>query len=114
NRKKPCLTINIVKDHNRRVINEAMLNKASIRIRATGGSSTADAAEGMQALVDRTENISTATVAYRMAITKQVNAGFGFLTLQTAHVNDRSFDQDVYIEPVSDPRAVYLDPDNVD
>jgi hypothetical protein len=111
-KRKPCLTLNIVSPHNRLVINEAMLNKASIRVRATGGKATAEAAEGMQALVDRTENISSATVVYRTAITHQVDGGFGYLFLETAFVNTKSFDQDVYIRVAPDPRAVFLDPDS--
>lgn len=110
-KRKPCLTINITEPHNRLVINESMQNKASIRIRATGGEATADAAEGMQALIDRTEYISSAMIAYRTAITHQVDGGFGYLFLETAFVNDRSFDQDVYIKAAQDPFAVYLDPD---
>jgi hypothetical protein len=111
NKRKPCLTINIIEPHNRLVINESMLNKASIRIRATGGKATADAAEGMQSLIDRTEYVSSATIAYRTAITHQVDGGFGYLFLETAFVNDKSFDQDIYIRAAPDPRAVYLDPD---
>ena len=110
-KRKPCLTINIVEPHNRLVINESMENKASIRIRATGSKATAEAAEGMQALIDRTENISCATIAYRNAITHQINGGFGYLFLETAFINDKSFDQDVYIKNAEDPRAVYLDYD---
>ena len=112
-KRKPCLTINIVLPHNRLVINESMQNKASIRIRATGGKATADAAEGMQMLVERTEYISSATIGYRTAITHQVDGGFGYLFLDTAFVDDKSFDQDVYIEAAEDPRAVFLDPDSV-
>jgi portal protein len=112
-KRKPCLTINIVQPHNRLVINESMQNKASIRIRATGGKATADAAEGMQMLVERTEYISSATIAYRTAITHQVDGGFGYLFLDTAFVDDKSFNQDVYIDCAEDPRAVYLDPDSV-
>ena len=111
NKKKPCLTINIVEPHNRLVINESMMNKASIRVRATGGKATADAAQGMQTLIDRTENISAATIAYRQVITHQVDGGFGFLFLETAFTGSRSFDQDVYIKAAPDPRAVYLDYD---
>lgn len=110
-KRKPCLTLNIVQQHNRIVINEAMRNKASIRVRATGGDATADAAEGMQALVERTEYISTATVAYREVITQQIDGGFGYLFLETAFTNPRSFDQDIYIKASRDPRAVYIDPD---
>ena len=111
NKRKPCLTINIVRAANRLVINESMKNKSSIRVRATGNRATADAAEGMQALIDRTENISTATVAYRNTITHQVDGGIGYLFLDTKYVDDKSNDQDVYIKAAPDPRAVYLDPD---
>ena len=110
-KRKPCLTINITGPHNRLIINEAMENKASPRIRATGGKATANAAEGMQMLIERTENISAAMIAYRKAITDQVNSGFGYLVLETQFVNDKSFDQDLYIRAARDPRAVYLDPD---
>jgi hypothetical protein len=109
--RRPCHTINIVEPHNRLVINEAMQNKVSIRVRATGGDATAEAGEGMQTLIMRTENISTATIAYRNAIENQINGGFGWLYLETAFVNDKSFDQDIYIRHAEDPRAVYLDPD---
>jgi len=110
-KRKPCLTINITGPHNRLIINDSMQNKASPRIRATGGKATAEAAEGMQMLMERTENISAATIAYRKAITDQVNGGFGYLILETEFVNDKSFDQDLYIRAARDPRAVYLDPD---
>lgn len=107
---KPCLTINIVEPHNRLVINEAMKNKMSIRVRATGGEASADAGEGMQSLIERTENISTATIAYRSMIGHQINGGIGWLNLQTAFIR-KSFDQDVYIREPEDPRAVFKDPD---
>lgn len=112
-KRKPCLTINIIQPHNRLVINESMQNKASIRIRATGGKATADAAEGMQMLIERTEYISSAMINYRKAITDQIDGGVGYLILDTAFVDDKSFDQDVYIEAAEDPRAVFLDPDSV-
>src|ERR1700744_3703363 len=112
---KPCLTINIVEPHNRLVINEAMANKITIRVGATGGDASADAGEGMQALIERTENISTASIAYRSVITNQINGGVGWLYLDTGYVtnsaNKSAFDQDVYIKEAEDPRAVYLDPD---
>jgi hypothetical protein len=108
---KPCLTINIVEPHNRLVINEAMQNKISIRVRATGGDATAEAGEGMQALVERTENISTAMIAYRNAIENQINGGFGWLYLETQFIGPKSFDQDIYIRHAEDPRAVFKDPD---
>jgi hypothetical protein len=50
-------------------------------------------------------------IAYRTAITHQVEGGIGYLFLETDYVNTKSFDQDVYIKVAPDPRAVFLDPD---
>lgn len=110
---KPCLTINKTRTHNRMVINESLKNKAAIKLRPTGGEASYEAAKIMQALVDRVEYISKATLAYKKAITHQVEGGIGYATLETGYVDDKSFDQDIYIRPVKDPTCVYLDPDIV-
>lgn len=108
---KPCLTINKTRTHNDICTNEAMRNKSSIKIRPTGGHASYKASEVMQSIVRRIEYVSKATIAYRKAITDQVDGGFGFVLLDTGYVNDRSFDQDIYIKPCRDPRGVYVDPD---
>lgn len=108
---KPCLTINETRTHNRLVINESLKNKASIKLRPTGGEASYDAAKIMQALAERIEYISKASLAYKKAITHQVEGGIGYATLETGYVDDKSFDQDIYIRGVKDPTCVYLDPD---
>src|ERR1700688_2769261 len=108
---KPTLTINKTKMHNRIVINDAMQNKSSIKIRPTGGHATYEGAQANQALIRRTEYISKAQIAYRLAITHQVDGGIGYVVLETAFVSPRSHDQDVYIRGVKFPNCVYLDPD---
>lgn len=111
---RPCLTINKVRLHNRIIINEAMQNKSSIKIRPTGGEATYESSQVMQAIIRRIEYISKADIAYRTAIKHQVEGGFGYVTLTTDYVNDNSFDQDIYIKRVRDPLMIYLDPDSVD
>lgn len=108
---KPCLTINKTRLHNRMVINESLQNKASLQIRPVGGEASFEAAKVMQSLVDRIEYISRATVQYKKAITHQVEGGIGYATLETGYVDDKSFDQDIYIRGVKDPTCVFLDPD---
>jgi hypothetical protein len=108
---KPCLTINKVRTHNRMVINESLKNKASIKLRPTGGEASYEAAKIMQALAQRVEYISKASLSYKKAITHQVEGGIGYATLETGYVDDKSFDQDIYICGVKDPTCVYLDPD---
>lgn len=108
---RPSLTINKTRTHNRLVINQALKNKASIRISPTGGGSSYDAAQIMQACVRRIEYISKAQTAYKKAITDQVEGGFGYVTIKTEYVSDRSRDQDIYIRLVKDPTCVSVDPD---
>jgi len=108
---KPCLTINKTRTHNDICCNEAMRNKSSIKIRPTGGHASYKASEVMQSIVRRIEYVSKATIGYRKAITDQIDGGFGYVLLDTGYVNDRSFDQDIYIKPCRDPRGVFIDPD---
>lgn len=108
---RPCLTINKTRTHNRMIINETLKNKQSIKIRPTGGGSTYEAAKIYQALVRRIEYISSASAAYATATKFQVEGGVGYVTLETAYTNDKSFDQDIYLRGCKDPRGVYLDPD---
>ncbi|HLH92080.1 MAG TPA: portal protein [Xanthobacteraceae bacterium] len=111
---RPCLTINKTRTHNRIIINEAMENKSSIKIRPTGGEASYEGSQVMQAIIRRIEYISKATIAYRKAITDQVTGGFGYITLRTDYVNDKSRDQDIYICQVRDPLCVGLDPDAIE
>lgn len=108
---RPCLTINKTRVHNRIIINDAMKNKSSIKIRPTGGEASYEGSQVMQSIIRRIEYISKATIAYRTAITHQVEGGVGYVTLGTDYINDRSFDQDIYIRRVRDPLCILLDPD---
>lgn len=108
---RPSLTINKTRVHCNLVINQALKNKSSIRISPTGGGSSYQAAQIMQACVRRIEYISKATMAYKKAINDQVKGGMGYVVLETAYVNDRSDDQDIYIRRVKDATCIRLDPD---
>lgn len=111
---RPCLTINKIRTHNRIIINEALQNKTAIRVRPVAGEASYDGAKAMQALIRRIENISTANVPYRTAISHQVKGGFGYITLTTDYVSDRTFDQDIFIRGVRDPLCIVLDCDGKD
>ncbi len=111
---RPCLTINKIRTHNRIIINEAMQNKSSVKIRPTGGEASYLSAQMMQALIRRTEYVSKADIAYRTAIKHQVEGGFGYVTLHCDYISDKSFDQDVKIRRVRDPLMIWLDPDAQD
>lgn len=108
---KPCLTVNKVQQHNLMVINDAKQNKPGVRIRPVGDEASFEGAQIFQELVYHTEYISSAENVYDSATSFQVQAGWGYWRIDTDYINDKTFDQEVYIRHIKDPRSVYLDPD---
>lgn len=108
---KPCLTINKVQQHNLMVINDAKQNKPGVRIRPVGDDASYEGAQIYQELIYHIEYISNAENVYDSAVTFQVNAGWGYWRVDTDFISDKSFDQELYIRHIKDPRCVYLDPD---
>ncbi len=107
---RPCLTVNKVNQHNLLVINDAKQNKPGVRIRPVGDEASYDAAQLFQELVYHIEYISNAESIYDSALVFQVEAGIGYWRIQVEHLSDDSFDQEIYIRRIKDPRSVYLDP----
>lgn len=108
---KPCLTINKVQQHNLMVINDAKQNKPGVRIRPVGDNASFEGAQIFQELVYHIEYISSAENIYDSATAFQVQAGWGYWRVDTDYINDDTFDQEIYIRHIKDPRSVYLDKD---
>ncbi len=107
---KPCLTINKTRQHNLMVINDAKQNKPGVRIRPVGDEATYEGAQIYQELIYHIEYISNAENVYDSGTTWQVEAGWGYWRITTDYISDKTFDQEIYIKRVKDPRSVYLDP----
>lgn len=107
---KPCLTINKTRQHNLMIINDAKQNKPGVRIRPVGDEATYEGAQIYQELVYHIEYISNAENVYDSATTWQVEAGWGYWRIVTDYISDNSFDQEIYIRRIKDPRSVYIDP----
>jgi hypothetical protein len=107
---RPSLTINKTNQHNLMVINDAKQNKPGIRIRPVGDEASYDAAQLFQEIVYHIEYISNAESIYDSALTFQVEAGIGYWRVVTDYIDDNTFDQEIYIRRIKDPRSVYLDP----
>lgn len=108
---RPILTINKTQQHNLQIINDAKQNKPGVNIRPVGESASFEAAQVFQEVVRHIEYISNAESVYDHATSFQVQAGIGYWRVCTDYIDSRSFDQEIYIKPIKDPRAVYLDPD---
>lgn len=108
---RPCLTFNKVRQHNLQIINDARQHKAAIKVTPTGGRATYEAAQVFSGIIRRIEYQSKAIDAYSTAIYHQVETGIGYVRVVTDFDDEESFNQEIFIRRVPDPRAVYLDPD---
>jgi hypothetical protein len=77
----------------------------------TGGRATYEAAQVFSGIIRRIEYVSKAVDAYTTAIYHQVESGIGYVRVETDYVDEQSFDLDLYIRRVADPRSIYMDPD---
>lgn len=108
---RPCLTMNIVRQHVLQIENEARRNKDSARILGLGNGATQESANVVKAIIRHIEYVSKAQRnAYTPARHFQVAAGIGWWRLITDYESNDSFDQEIYIEGVADPLTVYMDP----
>lgn len=108
---RPTLTYNQVRIHNLLVVNDARSNKAQIKVTPTGGRATYEAAQVFSGIIRSIEYRSKAVDAYSTAIYHQVESGIGYVRVETDYVDEQSFDLDLWIRRVPDPRSVYMDPD---
>lgn len=109
--KRPCLTINKVKQHNRQITNDARQNKPSIRVYPVDSGADKKTAEILNGVIRHIEANSNADVAYDTASEFAVDAGLGYWRVVTDYASDDSFDQEIFIKRVKNPLNVYLDPD---
>lgn len=108
---RPCLTINMVRQHNNMISNEARKNKSSVKIVGMGNGATQESANCVKDLIRHIEYISNAQSAYTCARGFQVDGGIGWWRIVTDYESEDSFDQEIYIMRVADPLSVLMDPD---
>ena len=105
---RPCLTINKTQQHNLQIINDGKQNKPGVTIRPVGDEASFEAAQVFQEVVRHIEYISSAENVYDNAATFQVNAGWGYWRVTVEKING-TFDKELFIRRIKDPRNVYLD-----
>jgi len=106
---RPCLTINKTMQHNLQIINDGKQNKPGVNIRPVGDEASFEAAQVFQEVVRHIEYISGAENVYDNAAVYQVCAGWGYWRVTVEKING-TFDKEIFIRRIKDPRSVYLDP----
>lgn len=109
---RPCLTLNIVRQHNLMISNEASRNKVNAKILGMGNGATQESANVVKAIIKHIEHISGAQKsAYKIGRRYQIDGGIGWWRIITDFESNDTFNQEIYIRPINDPLAVYMDPD---
>ena len=107
---RPLLTINKLPLHITQVTNDARQNRPAIKIRPVDDKADVETAEVFNGVIRHIESNSDSDTAYDMAIDNSATHGEGYIRVLTDFLDDESFDQEIYIKPVSDSFAVTPDP----
>lgn len=110
-RNRPCYEIPILRSNWRQVVNDQKKARPSIKVRPVENGD-AKGAELRQGLIRNIESRSNAERAYDAGFELLTAAGFCAWRVQTAYSADDAWDQDIVIEPITDPlSSVWFDPD---
>jgi len=107
---RPCLTVNKLPAFIRQVVNDARQNKPSIKVHPADSQADVAVADIYSGLIRNIEYTSDADVAYDTALECAVTGGFGYFKINTRYATDDSFEQDICIERIANPLAVFGDP----
>ncbi len=107
---KPSLTMNLIKQHNNMISNQARKNKSTVKYLGMGNGATQESANVLQDIHRHIEYQSQAQTAYTIARGFAIDGGIGWWRIVTDYLPG-TWDQEIYIRPVNDPLSIYLDPD---
>lgn len=108
---RPCYEIPILRSNWRQVVNDQKKARPSIKVRPVEDGDK-EGAELRQGLIRNIESRSNAERVYDKAFELLTASGFGCWRVSTAYSTDDAWDQDLVIEPITDPlTSVWFDPD---
>ena len=110
---RPCLTINKIDAYVRQVTNQQRQQRPRIKVHPVNNEGDLKIAQVIEGITRHIEVNSSADTAYDTAFEYAVKMGWGYWRVTTNYVNEDSFDQEIFIEPVDDPFSVYFDPNSV-
>ena len=110
---RPCLTMNRMPQFVRQVTGDIRINKPSIKVHPVDDSADPDTAETYTGLVRHIQSVSDADIAYTSGAQNATACGKGAWRVVSDFEDELSFDQEIRIEAIPNPFAVFWDPDSV-
>jgi hypothetical protein len=109
---RPCLTINRLPAFLRQVTNDSRLNRPGIVVKPTGDGANQHTARIQNDLIRNIWNASQGDVVCDTALDFAATMGFGYMVVRVDYTSYDSFEQDIFLERVSNPFSIYGDPDS--
>jgi hypothetical protein len=110
---RPVLTINKLDGYCRQVVNQMRQQRPRVRVHGVNSQADAKIAQTIQGVIRHIEVNSNADNAYDTAADYAVRCGWGFIRVRTDYVDEDSFEQEIFIDPVDNPFTVYYDINSV-
>lgn len=110
---RPALQIDRLTQYVNQVSNDIRMNTPSINVIPHSGGADIETAEIFQGLIRDIENNSSADDAYDYAVNSAIKGRIGYIRVGSRFKDNKSFDQELYIERVVNPLSVLLDPESV-
>lgn len=104
----PVVSVDHLEQFVNQVTNDIRQNTPSIQIIPSDGGDT-ETADIIKGKVRDIEYASNADNAYDMAATYAVEMSIGFIKIENDYIDEKSFEQSLYIRRVTNPLAVYID-----
>lgn len=107
---KPCLTLNRLPQFVRQVTGQIRQTNPAIRVIPAGNEATQDVAEIYEGLIRQIEAHCDASSVYEQTAESAASCGIGHFRVRADYCDENSFDQELLIERIHNPFAVFWDP----
>ena len=111
---KPCLTLNRMPQFLRRVTAQVRNLNPAIRVTPGDGAADKEVAEVIEGMIRQIENASRASSIYEGAAECAAACSIGYWRILTKYEDGDSFNQEICLEPIRNPFAVFFDPEAKD
>jgi hypothetical protein len=107
---RPCVVVDKLNQYVRQVVNDGRQNRPGVKVRPEGDGAEDDAAEAFQDLIRGICARSNADEAFDTALDHAAGNGYGFFRVITDYAHPGTFNQEILVKRVRNPRNVLLDP----
>lgn len=106
----PCLEVDKLEQYVRQVVNDGRQNRPGVKVRPEGDGADTDVALALNDLIRGICARSNADEAFDTALNHAAGNGYGFYRVVTEYAHPGTFNQEIKVRRVPNPRSVMLDP----